>query len=201
MFHERRSTYTHRRAGAVLRGVSILSVTEEVRSKLGVYMGADYASEGWSSVVWWPEGRRGGSCCTAESGRTDVRHLGTGARVEKPNLTPRLQVGVSVQGGDKNRKVRAAVCREGILRSLVQGLESPDSALPVVAKLPLKGRSQEGGSHRRQSKGLPARGGHTTAVSLADAATTQMEQVCPAAWQTPGCQARPPFLALSWARC
>lgn len=129
-----------------------------------MYMGADYASEGWRSVVWWPEGRRGGSCCTAESGRTDVQHLGTGAGVEKPNLTPRLQVGVSVQGGDKNRRVRAAVCREGTLRSLVQGLESPDSALglPVVARLPPKGRSQEGGSRRRQSKGLPAHGGHTT---------------------------------------
>ena len=33
------------------------------------------------------------------------------------------------KGGDKNRRVRAAVCREGTLRSLVQGLESPDSAL------------------------------------------------------------------------
>lgn len=50
------------------------------------------------------------------------------------------------------------------MRSLAQGLESPDSALglPVVARLPPKGRSQEGGSHRRQSKGLPARGSHTT---------------------------------------
>lgn len=95
------------------------------------------------------------------------------------------------KGGDKNRRVRAAVCREGTLRSLVQGLESPDSALglPVVAKLPPKGRSQEGGSCRRQSKGLPAHAGTPQAVSLAAAATTQMEHACPAAWQTPGCQA------------
>ena len=55
-------------------------------------MGADYASEGWRSGVWWPEGRRGGPCCTAES-RTDVRHPGPGAGEEKPNLTPRLQAG------------------------------------------------------------------------------------------------------------
>lgn len=44
------------------------------------------------------------------------------------------------KGGDKNRRVRAEVCQEGTLRSLVQGLESPDSALglSVVAKLPPK---------------------------------------------------------------
>lgn len=33
------------------------------------------------------------------------------------------------KGGGKNRRVRAAVCWEGTLRSLVQGVESPDSAL------------------------------------------------------------------------
>lgn len=55
----------------------------------------------------WFGGQKAGEEAPAslQSGRTDVQHLGTGAGVEKPNLTPRLQVGVSVQGGDKNRRV------------------------------------------------------------------------------------------------
>ena len=142
-------------------------------------------------LIWWPA-RRLLQRCRGEKGRCAASGDRNGQWGGKAKYDPEVPGwGEWYEAGGRNRRVSAAVCREGTLRSLVWGSESPDSALglPVVAELPPKGRGQEGRSQRGQSRGPSASVATPQAVSPAAAAATQMERACPAAWQTPGCQA------------